>query len=119
MLLERSRFGHAATDRQFAYLPSSSIAAVAERNPIESACVTAISEGVISYAELEATLRRIEKIVEDAFEVARKEPKITKREEMISRNSQPLATATPKTDALASGTSHDGTFPNLKWIQTD
>lgn len=47
------RFGHAATDRQFAYLTEEQIKAVARRNPVEHMCAQLVELGVVTYEELE------------------------------------------------------------------
>jgi TPP-dependent pyruvate/acetoin dehydrogenase alpha subunit len=47
------RFGHAATDRQFAYLTDEQIRAVAERSPVEHMCAQLVSLGVTTYPVLE------------------------------------------------------------------
>lgn len=47
------RFGHAATDRQNAYLTEDQIKAVARRNPVEYMCAQLVELGVITYPELE------------------------------------------------------------------
>lgn len=47
------RFGHAATDRQFAYLTEEQIKSVARRNPVEYMCAQLVDLGVTTYQELE------------------------------------------------------------------
>jgi 2-oxoisovalerate dehydrogenase E1 component len=90
------RFGHAATDRQSAYLTSEEIAQQAERNPLESACLDAVRLGVAPSLEaLRETMRETRELVKAAFACAAEEPKITSREAMMEIVSQPLAPLPP------------------------
>lgn len=46
------RFGHAATDRQDAYLTAEEITALSETNPLLGACSVAVEQGAITHQEL-------------------------------------------------------------------
>uniref|UniRef100_A0A6B2KYX5 3-methyl-2-oxobutanoate dehydrogenase (2-methylpropanoyl-transferring) n=1 Tax=Arcella intermedia TaxID=1963864 RepID=A0A6B2KYX5_9EUKA len=83
------RFGHAATDRQDAYLSKEEIQKVAGRNPLSYACAQLVHNGVITYPELVEKFNYFSKKAEEAFIKAVKEPKITTREEIMVRTSQP------------------------------
>jgi 2-oxoisovalerate dehydrogenase E1 component len=84
------RFGHAATDRQLAYMSADQILAEADRNPLAAACTAAIERNLFSQDELMDKFQRIQSAVEDAFQVAVNEPKITDVEALVASNSQPL-----------------------------
>jgi hypothetical protein len=85
------RFGHAATDRQSAYLTSDWIQAAADKNPIEYACQRLAELGVMTYDEMYRMYNEIDNKVERAFDEAVNERKITTRQEVIDSTSQPLA----------------------------
>jgi len=85
------RFGHAATDRQAAYLTSAEIAHAADSDNIERACDDAVRSGGVTYAQLIDKFEEIGKMVEDGFDVASAEPKITNKEMSIERTNMPLA----------------------------
>ena len=58
------RFGHAATDRQGAYLTATEIAQQADRNPLEGACLDAVRLGVApSLDALRETMRETSELV--------------------------------------------------------
>jgi 2-oxoisovalerate dehydrogenase E1 component len=84
------RFGHAATDRQAAYLTPEEIARAQQRNPLAGACAQAVEAGIVTYPELAAELRGIIDKTRLSFDEAVKEPKITSRQAMLDRVSQPL-----------------------------
>lgn len=83
------RFGHAATDRQSAYLSDAEIARAASRNPISYACRTLVEAGVVTYQQLHQRFTHLETVVHDAFQKAIELPKLSSREELIQRNSAP------------------------------
>ena len=85
------RFGHAATDRQNAYMSMDEIDAAAARNPLAQMAQQAVELGVATWEELYKEYVSIEKKVEKAFQVAANEEKITTRKSLIDSNSQPLA----------------------------
>ena len=86
------RFGHAATDRQLAYLTRDEIAAAEEsgQRPLERACALAVSAGVATHDQLAARFAELQSKVERAFDAASEEPKPDCRDAMIARNSAPL-----------------------------
>lgn len=88
------RFGHAATDRQSAYLTDEEIQSLEFSNPLLSACATAVEEGITTFPALAQTFRSIMAATTSAFDAASQEPKVRSREELIDRNSAPLPWAT-------------------------
>lgn len=84
------RFGHAATDRQIAYLTNEEIKAAQDADPMEHSIAAAVKLGVATYDELADEYESIWKATEIAFDTAVREPKITTREEVVARNAQPL-----------------------------
>lgn len=85
------RFGHAATDRQSVYMSENEIMKQAnDARSLESVCDLAIETSAYSsYKEILDEYERIENMIEDAFEQAITEPKITSREDMLNRVSAP------------------------------
>jgi pyruvate/2-oxoglutarate/acetoin dehydrogenase E1 component len=112
------RFGHAATDRQAAYLNADAIESMAERDVVSSGIAQAIQLNALTYNEASTRFEEIREMVSctidacqsqtifrhsgiftslmtvmikvrDAFDVAVEEPKITSRNEMLERVSQP------------------------------
>jgi 2-oxoisovalerate dehydrogenase E1 component len=88
------RFGHAATDRQDAYLDSEAIQAMADTCVLESTIRQGIEVfGFTSYMELSDRFEELQQKTEHAFEQAIQEPKVTLGD-MMDRVSVPL-TALP------------------------
>jgi TPP-dependent pyruvate/acetoin dehydrogenase alpha subunit len=93
------RFGHAATDRQAAYLTGVEISEAQQSNPLEGAVAQLVAahggpnSGVA--AELAAKFARFTVLAEQAFDVAAAEDKITDVNHMISMSSAPLACIEP------------------------
>jgi len=85
------RFGHAATDRQGAYLSREEIATAAEADPLAGFCAQAVEAGFTTWPELLHRFDEITQLSTEAFSKAVEEPKITSREALFERNSQPLA----------------------------
>lgn len=71
------RFGHAATDRQNAYMTGKQIQAEMEKNPIEYAVAQAVESGAVTYPELVDQFEHIRNEASKAFEIAAKEDKAT------------------------------------------
>lgn len=84
------RFGHAATDRQAAYLSEEEISKAASRDPLAGICAQLVEEGVATYGELLHMYDDLWARTRAAFARAVLEPKITTREELVSTNSAPL-----------------------------
>lgn len=84
------RFGHAATDRQLAYLSKEEIENQISRDPLAATCSAAIAGNLFSETEFESKVRQMMQIVENAFDIAVEEEKITSREALIVSNSKPL-----------------------------
>lgn len=84
------RFGHAATDRQFAYMTKEEIASQLSSNPLAVACGAAIASNIFTEKEFEDTFQRMVGIVEESFAAALKEEKINSRDVLVQSNSRPL-----------------------------
>jgi len=85
------RFGHAATDRQHAYLSEDEVLGMAESDVISAAVVQAVEQqNVGTYAEWLDRFEEIGSVATKAFDAASMEPKITDREDMLSIVSQPM-----------------------------
>ena len=81
------RFGHAATDRQSAYLNADDIIAMGDNQNLECAIQQAVEVfSAVSYNEVNDKLQWIQSRTRECFESASKEPKVT-REDMLLRNS--------------------------------
>jgi 2-oxoisovalerate dehydrogenase E1 component len=85
------RFGHAATDRQIAYMSQAEIDALAENNPIQKAIDQFVHEGLISYSEVLQIFDELKLKIENAFDSAVNEPKLTSRNDLLRRNYAKLA----------------------------
>lgn len=88
------RFGHAATDRQFAYMTPAELNAEVDRDALSDAFSVALQLGVVTEEELASTFASLQTTVEQVFDQAVEEPKITSREALVASNSQPLAVNT-------------------------
>jgi pyruvate/2-oxoglutarate/acetoin dehydrogenase E1 component/TPP-dependent pyruvate/acetoin dehydrogenase alpha subunit len=85
------RFGHAATDRQFAYLDAKAIDQMNASSVIESMIAQAVEvHSATSYSEIRDRLIEVTECTEHSFAMASAEPKVS-REEMIERVSAPMA----------------------------
>ena len=85
------RFGHAATDRQHAYLSEDEVLGMAESDVISAAIVQAVEQqNVGTYTEWLDRFEEVGSMTSKAFDAASMEPKITKREDMLSVVSQPM-----------------------------
>jgi 2-oxoisovalerate dehydrogenase E1 component len=89
------RFGHAATDRQIAYMSADEIASEADKNPLMNACTLAINSGVMTSEEIVSMVESYINVVEKAFDNAAEEPKISSVDLLIQNNSQPIAPTSP------------------------
>jgi 2-oxoisovalerate dehydrogenase E1 component len=99
------RFGHAATDRQAAYLSAEEIKAMQATDPV-GALMTDLVRG--GYVTRDAALAKVESMAAmaaEAFAAAKAEPRLTSREQLEERNSSPLAPLPPDSvpPAAASG----------------
>ncbi len=84
------RFGHAATDRQAAYMSKEEIEAVSANNPLAGACALAVAAGVCTPEELATQFESLWQLTRMAFNAAVMEPKITRRAQINVRTSVPL-----------------------------
>eukprot|EP00755_Sulcionema_specki_P025692 Sspe_Gene.83899::Locus_55048_Transcript_1_1_Confidence_1.000_Length_2406::g.83899::m.83899/K11381/bkdA; 2-oxoisovalerate dehydrogenase E1 component len=85
------RFGHAATDRQGAYLTPAEIEGVANINPLVYASAQAVECGVTTWDHLAKMWSETWDSTRKAFDIAVNEPKLTSREEVLRVTSQPLS----------------------------
>ena len=83
------RYGHAATDRQQAYLTNDEIENARNNDPLSKMCAHAVRSGAMTLPELETRFLELKDIVEHAFDKASEEPKITSRDDIVKRVSQP------------------------------
>eukprot|EP01134_Creolimax_fragrantissima_P006074 CFRG6074T1 len=83
------RFGHAATDRQAAYLTDEDIKEQASSNALAGLCAQAVEAGMFTYPELLKMYNHVGARARRAFDVAVNEPKITSREEIEVATSAP------------------------------
>ena len=98
------RFGHAGTDRQFAYLTSAEIEAQEEADPLAGAMAEAVDAGLLSYEEMLARVEKMEEKVVSAFECAAEEPKLTSRDMLVMSNSAPLQSKPQGVESTAAQT---------------
>jgi len=85
------RFGHAATDRQRAYLDDAEIERRFRRDPLAELCADALDRGVLSLAELTERELYIAEATVAAFDAAAAEPKLNDRADLVRRVAAPLA----------------------------
>lgn len=85
----KRRFGHAATDRQTAYLSQQEIKAHVEADNVERAIEWGVRTGEVTYSEVLDTLSGLENDVRKAFDAASLEPKVTERTAVMAQSSQP------------------------------
>ena len=95
------RFGHAATDRQAAYMTAAEIERVAAVNPLESLCALSVLHGAATYAELADEFQHLWTQTQTAFQTAAAEPKITTRAQVNVRNAVALAPVPASARAVA------------------
>lgn len=86
------RFGHAATDRQAAYLTPTEIDDVMNHNAILTAISDAVANGIVTFEEAHQELTKIIEMVETAFDTACNEPKIDSVSQLVDSNSAPVVT---------------------------
>lgn len=90
------RFGHAATDRQHAYLDAEVVDRMAESDVVASGIVQAAEQwNAITYTEAHDRFKEIGEMAKDAFGIAAEEPKISSRNEMLERVYQPMVSVPP------------------------
>ena len=83
------RFGHAATDRQFAYLSDERVQAMANTQHVESTLVQGVEvHNCMTYPELRDRFEEIRGWTIQAFDEASEEAKVT-RQDMMERVSPP------------------------------
>eukprot|EP00591_Stephanopyxis_turris_P010386 CAMPEP_0195522446 /NCGR_PEP_ID=MMETSP0794_2-20130614/20624_1 /TAXON_ID=515487 /ORGANISM="Stephanopyxis turris, Strain CCMP 815" /LENGTH=822 /DNA_ID=CAMNT_0040652207 /DNA_START=461 /DNA_END=2929 /DNA_ORIENTATION=+ len=95
------RFGHAATDRQSAYLTNGEIQTAADTDVILHNAIRALELGAMgSVREVRDLFVSLQEIAERAFDTAVEEPKISARKEMIDRASPPPIPVSKLSDSL-------------------
>ena len=95
------RFGHAATDRQHAYLDADTIDRMADSDVVASGIVQAVEQSnALTYNEAYDRFREIGEMVKRSFNNAAEEPKISTRKEMIEQTSQPMVRVPPLNPSL-------------------
>lgn len=95
------RFGHAATDRQFAYYTEKEIANQTARDPLSDTFAMLTALGVYQAKEVEDMFASLQDQVTNAFDLAVEEPKISSREALIASNSLPIYTRPKAAKAAA------------------
>lgn len=97
------RFGHAATDRQDAYLDADQIQSMADTCVLKLAMTQAVEQlNITTYSELHERFQEIHQSAERAFGQAMLEPKVT-LDEMLERVSAPLASLPPSNSNVRTG----------------
>lgn len=75
------RFGHAATDRQQAYLDEEEIATAAQTDTVADICEYCVRGGLTTWEEVNSIWDELKSTVEQSFAEAVEEPKVRSREE--------------------------------------
>jgi 2-oxoisovalerate dehydrogenase E1 component len=97
------RFGHAATDRQFAYLSNEQINDMANVQTIESTIMQVVEVyNIMSYAEVHDRLDEIHYMAVNAFDEASLEEKVT-RQDMLNRVSPPALPLFSSSNSMEDG----------------
>ena len=100
------RFGHAATDRQLAYLTADEMERQMAIDPVATAAAAAVRAGVVPSAD--AILEEYEQIGElaaAAFDTARAEPRQMANPTLIARAAPPRRPALPRETVATTATS--------------
>ena len=92
------RFGHAATDRQLAYLSAEEVAAARATNPLEGAAaqVAAMGGDSPSLPQLAERFEGFRAMAEEAFDQASAEAKIESRDHMVAMSRAPEVRPEPE-----------------------
>ncbi len=96
------RFGHAATDRQAAYYTAKEIQQRQDYSALLDTCAELVALGVYTAEELQAETNRLVDLIEQSFDVAVNEPKITSNDLLVESNSQPLTPIPTPTSSVGS-----------------
>ena len=100
------RFGHAASDRQRAYLPDDQIQSMANSDVLESSLVQAVEVfSAVTYQELVSRYEELQRMTLAAFELASQEPKVD-RCDMLRRVAAPLVSVPRLPSAMLTTTPH-------------
>jgi hypothetical protein len=110
------RFGHAATDRQSAYLPLPDIASHESCNPLGFACHAAVEQGLVpgGWAALHRHWLTAQELALRAFQEASTEPKLESlgRQHLVQRNHAMTTTSTAAAAAAAVKAADAATTPS-------
>jgi 2-oxoisovalerate dehydrogenase E1 component len=90
------RFGHAATDRQFAYYSTDEIQAQIGQDPLSDAFSLAIKLGIYNEEEFTQLFEHYKTLIENAFNTADSEPKNSSRSALVDSNSAPFVASFAK-----------------------
>ena len=102
------RFGHAATDRQSAYLTADEIQAAQAKDPVAHAAAALVHAGMVSEADALAEYRMIGEMTAAAFETAKGESREMDVTGLIGRTAPAPATRAGVATAMAAQTNADG-----------
>lgn len=83
------RFGHAATDRQGAYLTLEEMETLRDNAVLERTIANAVTRNIVTYEEVNARLQQLQQWTTDSFAQASSEDKVT-RQDMIDRVQRPV-----------------------------
>lgn len=100
------RFGHAATDRQEAYLDAHEIAQAAEKSAVAGLCAMFVRESGGGSGAYEAVAKRFQDILEvvkESFAQAAAEPKLTSRDQLLQRNAAAGVTSAATVEVAVKG----------------
>eukprot|EP00981_Chlorochromonas_danica_P010016 scaffold2924_cov165-Ochromonas_danica.AAC.3 len=84
------RFGHAATDRQGAYLSENEISQMVGADPLSETFSALLGLGLYQPQEIDEIFHTLQEEVEKAFDQAVEEPKVSSRESLVASTSGPL-----------------------------
>mmetsp|Transcript_4897 Transcript_4897/g.10780 ORF Transcript_4897/g.10780 Transcript_4897/m.10780 type:complete len:733 (+) Transcript_4897:19-2217(+) len=97
------RFGHAATDRQQAYLTHERIQAAEDTDVLLHMCHAAVASGVSSWPELAERMDFVQHLSETSFDTASEEPKVLSREDVCALAAQPATPPAPRPSVETKG----------------
>lgn len=102
------RFGHAATDRQSAYLTQKEIDTASATDSVLPFLGELAEAGFTTSEKLLEEALMLQEVVEHAFMQAASEPKISSRDALVARNSVPLVPLATMRDSLKVETARAG-----------
>mmetsp|Transcript_71883 Transcript_71883/g.191749 ORF Transcript_71883/g.191749 Transcript_71883/m.191749 type:complete len:733 (-) Transcript_71883:39-2237(-) len=90
------RFGHAATDRQQAYLTDEQIQEAMDTDVLLQMCHAVVASGVLSWAEVAERMDFLQHLSEKSFDLAAEEPKVLSREHVCALAAQRASPPAPR-----------------------